>query len=199
MRATIVVAAAVFLLLTQVLPHASRSESELGVGAQAPTFVLEDAFGARYQLGELRGAYVILLFGHRELRQENRRLAETFQARYGRRPDVRTFMIADLRGVPFLIPKGVVRSRIRAEKLPVPLLLDWNQEVNTLFGADPKKIDIFVVGPHGTIVLRKQTNGLVQGDVTVLIEQLETVLSGQQPSPFATVAVAGDRTHLSRP
>lgn len=110
------------------------------------------------------------------------------RARYGGRPHVSIFMIADMRGVPFLIPKSLIRSRIRAEKLPVPLLPDWDEEVNTLFGVDRKRIDIFVVGPTGAIALRQQAGGFADADCAALIERLDDGLSSQYPPEFATAA-----------
>ncbi len=181
-------AAGLCVLLSTASAFAGPPGRELRPGDRAPSFVLEDASGSRHALAGLKGLHVILLFGHRSVRRENQQWAEAFQARYGRTPSVRIFMIADMRGVPVFVPRSLIKDRARATRPPVPLLLDWGQKVNTLFGVDPRRIDIFVVEPSGAIALRHRAEGFTDADFAALIARLDPALSSADRSGFAAAA-----------
>ena len=64
------------------------------------------------------------------------------------------FSIMDMCGIPFFISADFVKGKVeemQAEQ-SVTLLMDWDQKVNELLGADKKQTDIFVISRDGVLI-----------------------------------------------
>lgn len=175
---------ALFLAVTtaSLIPVAGEDNSgKLTVGDPLPSFVLDDAYGNHYDLKAARGSYVFLLFGNRRMKDDNRRWAMALKGNYGARPDVRIFMVADMRGIPFFITKNFVREQIRKENDPVPLLLDWDQEVNNRLGIGPERIHILTCDTSGNLIMLRTYGGFSEADLGELRKELDTILHPAGP------------------
>lgn len=167
------------LMLLPAFAYSDAAEEGLKVGDYAPEFTLEDARGKSYALKEMKGNYVFLLFSNRNFKNENRKYAKALKDYYAEQTNVKIFMIADLRGIPFFITRSFIKERIAKENLPVPLLLDWEQKVNNLYGTDPKKINVIVTDTTGKIILWEKCGNYDQETIKILQIKLEPDSGGQ--------------------
>ncbi len=173
-----VVIALILIAVTgpQIVMGGEDNTEKVRIGDPLPDLVLEDAHGTDHKLTGTSDHYVFLLFGNRRMKDENRRWAIGFKNSYGARADVRIFMIADMRGIPFFITKNFIREQIRKENHPVPLLLDWDQGVNSRLGIRPERINILVGDPAGRLALRREYSGFSEPAFDALHEELDAIL-----------------------
>lgn len=128
------------------------SAEPLTVGSNAPDFTLQDAEDHVYELTKMRGEVVVLFFGSRSLRTQNRTWAKGLKEAFPDREKLAILMVADMRGIPFFLTQSFIKGTMKRDPPPVPLLLDWGQKVNTLFGTKKDAITIVVIDAHGIAV-----------------------------------------------
>lgn len=162
---------AILLAVPASVPRAD-ADATPRVGDRAPDFTLDDASGRTHRLKGPEGTHTLLLFGHRGLRAENRRWAQSFKDHFAKRTDVRVLMIADMRGIPFFVSRSFVQRQVAKEPRPVPLLLDWGQEVNKRYGIDRQRIEIIAVDPAGQIVLRERVEDCDEASFKAVLSKL---------------------------
>lgn len=174
-RLTLAITISLFFAISPDRNAYSNEKDELPVlDKQAPDFILTDADNKYYELKEMAGSYVFMLFGNRSLRGENRKWAQALKDYYSQRTDIKIFMIADMKNIPFFITKNFIKEKISKESNPVPLLLDWGQKVSGLYNTDSKNINIFVIDPRGRIILYQKSNKYGQSEFDVIRARLES-------------------------
>lgn len=176
-------AAGLLLVLLAGVAYSDNGKQLPAPGDSAPDFTLKDITDKSHTLKDLRGNHVLLLFGHKDLRDENRKWAQAFRDYFTKRPDVRSFMVADMR-IPFFVPASVVKRELAKQMNPVPLLLDWKQRVNNLYGIDADRIEIIGVDPGGRIVLREKAAAFKETEFKEILKKL--ALSPEAPAANAT-------------
>lgn len=176
-KLTLVIIVSLFFIMSLNRNIYSNERDELlKVDKQAPNFVLTDVNDKYYELKDMIGNHIFILFGNRSLRDENRKWAQALKDYYSERADVKIFMVADMRNIPFFITKNFIKERISKESNPVPLLLDWEQKVNKLYNTDSENINIFVIDPNGKIILHQKSNKYSQSEFDVVRVCLESII-----------------------
>ena len=137
---------------------ASEEEAELKIGMEAPDFAIQDAEDKDYKLKEMKGSVVILIMGNRKTRKETDKWVEAIKKDYPKQEDLKMFMIADMRGVPWFIPKGFIKGWLKRDKPPATLLLDWSGKTHIVYKTQKKKPDVFIISKAGTIAYRINAN-----------------------------------------
>lgn len=166
----------VLIIFLHRITYPGPKEMGLKAGSRAPDFMLEDAYGQYYELKKMKGNYVFLIFGNRHLKDENNKWARSLKEHYFGRTDFRIFMVADMRNIPFFVSKNFIKEQISKTGNPVPLLLDWEQKVNKLYGTDPKKIDIILIDPSGNVLLLQECGTFNQSEFESCLSKLESIL-----------------------
>lgn len=128
------------------------------IGMDAPDFALQDAEDKDYKLKEMKDNVVILIMGNRQTRKETDKWAEAIQKDYSKDEKLKIFMIADMRGVPWFIPKGFIKGWLKKDKPPVILLLDWDGKTHIAYKTQEKKPNVFIISKVGKIVYRMDAN-----------------------------------------
>lgn len=179
-------ASAALVLLSASLASGQASGRTAGVGATAPEFSLEDAYGRRHAAAAMRGSFVCLLFGPRKHAEAKRRWAQSILDAFPERKDVHVYMVADMRDIPFFVTRDFVKGRIRKENLPVPLLLDWDQVAHQAYGIEPEGIEIVVIDSTGRILLRRKTEGFAAAEAGAFLKEFISA-AGQGPAKGGTL------------
>lgn len=128
------------------------------VGDEAPDFTLEDVKEKAHTLKKLRGKVVFLIMGNRKIRKEDDKWAEAFQKDYQTEKRIASFIIADLRSVPGLIPKGFIRFQLKRNPPPAPFLLDWKGQVHQRYHTEKKKPNLYLISSKGKIVYHRKAD-----------------------------------------
>lgn len=131
--------------------------SEVKVGEKVPHFVLEGADGSQYAREQMEGKLIILIMGPKKNEESNNKWAETLLQAFPETERLKIFSIFDMRGIPFFISKDFIRGKVKKiqKNHPVTILMDWDQKVNKLLGADKNGTDIFVLGPNEVLLSRQ--------------------------------------------
>lgn len=156
----------------------------IAVGDEVPNFILQDADDNVYEPVRMKGNMVILLMGTRELRGENRQWAAALKETFATKDSVKILMVADMRGIPFFLSKEFIKGRIRSDKQPVPLLLDWDQKVNQLLGTEEGKINIFVIGSDGLVLHHETCINYSEEGYSKLQAKIEEFLINNKRRPY---------------
>ncbi len=150
---------------------AARAGKEVEVGEPAPDFTLKDAHDRKYGLEKLLNdgdegyRTAILVMGDHKVRKEAARWAMELDGICQKNEEVAALMVADLRGKPFFVTRGMIKRHIKGAKPPVPIVLDWDGEVNKRYKARQGKANVFVVDGDGRVCYRKAvsySSGIVQ-------------------------------------
>ncbi len=131
---------------------------ELKIGMDAPDFALQDATDKNYKLKEMKGNVIVSIMGNRKIRKEDDKWAIAIQKHYSKNEMMKVFIIADMRSVPRFIPKGVIKWRLKKDKPPATLLLDWKGKTHDVYKTQPKKPNIFIISKLGKIAYRMDAN-----------------------------------------
>jgi hypothetical protein len=117
-------------------------------GAAPAAASLEDQYGRAVELriGEGRPAVVIAS----DLREAAEQIAAWDDALAGLPAGVEVYRIADLKALPFFVPRGAVAKDLKDKYPDMPLLLDWKGEVLARLKAPRKTTSVLVFGPDGT-------------------------------------------------
>jgi len=138
MKNVLALAAAVALLL--VLPLSAQS--------------LEDQLGGRLDLGaELaRGGVLLFWSDRRESSADLAAWARLLAAESC--PGLRVVAVADLKALPFFVPRQAVARQLAKDEPAKPILLDWKGEAAARLGIKGGEPSVLLVGPGGTVVAR---------------------------------------------
>ncbi|MBM3242333.1 hypothetical protein FJZ31_39200 [Candidatus Poribacteria bacterium] len=163
----------ILMVLFCMTAFAEKEELKI-IGINAPDFALQDAEDKDYKLKEMKGNVVILIMGNRQTRKETDKWAEAIKKDYAKdekpalkrsegfdgklREGLKIFMIADMRSVPWFIPKGFIKGWLKKDKPPAPLLLDWDGKTHFAYATQEKKPNIFIISKVGKIVYRMDAN-----------------------------------------
>ena len=161
------------ILMVLFCMTAFSEEIEL-IGINAPDFALQDVEDKDYSLKEMKGNVVILIMGNSKTRKETDKWAEAIQKDYAKdkkpaleqseefegelREGLKIFMIADMRGVPWFIPKGFIKACLRKDKPPATMLLDWDGKTHIAYETQEKKPTVFIISKVGKIAYRIDAN-----------------------------------------
>lgn len=121
-------------------------------GVQAPDFTLTDADDKSYTLSKMSDKVVILLIGTRDVRKEGDKWLFAIDEDYGQYEDINSYLIADLRELPFFVTKGMVKWGVRREKLPFNTLLDWDGKIARKYKAQKDLPNLFIIDKQSKIV-----------------------------------------------
>lgn len=204
------------IILTMVLAllgDFARAEVLVYKPVQVPRVEMEDQFQKNQKLESYRGDVVVLLFGDKESAEPNRVLGQVIhesfhpqargknpaQARMApvipvanqppnvRTPDVQTIAVACVGKVPNLV-KGIIRAQIQKASPDVPVWLDYEETMRTLFQFKPGVSNLVVIDPWGN--LRYSASGnLQQNEFTDLVNAIESIrqeATKVQPKASAT-------------
>ena len=123
------------------------ADPTIKIGGNIPDFELEGADGKQYKLEQMKGKIIILVMGPKKTEEINNKWIEMLQQAFPESESTEIFSIMDMRGIPFFITDNFVRGKVREMQAvqTVTLLMDWDQKVNELLGADKDQADIFVI------------------------------------------------------
>lgn len=127
------------------------------IGDTAPKFALKDPDNNVYSLDSIIGKgktgtqVLILIIGDRHSRENGNKWLKELDKIYYEEKGIEIFMIADLRGLPFFATETLVKWGIKRERLPRPVLLDWDGKVNDLYKTQPGKSNLFIIDNTGKI------------------------------------------------
>ena len=149
------------------------------IGEEVPNFVLEDVDENRYELEQMKGKVVILIMGSKSTEEDINRWAEVLQQTFSNNDSLEIFTVAEMRNIPFFVSKSFIRKKVK-EKLkkdnfPLTTLLDWDQKVNNLLGADKDKVDIFAINKKG-ILTHHQIVPYSKENFSILKSKIEEAL-----------------------
>lgn len=155
----------ILMVLFCMTAFAEKEELKI-IGINAPDFALQDAEDKDYKLKEMKGNVVILIMGNHQTRKETDKWAEAIKKDYAkdekpaleRSEGLKIFMIADMRGVPWFIPKGFIKGWLKKDKPPVTLLLDWDGKTHIAYKTQEKKPNVFIISKVGKIAYRMDAN-----------------------------------------
>ena len=172
-----------FLLFLHTSFVFAESKVKVRVGDKIPNFVLEDAYEKRYELKQMRGKAIILIFGSRKTEENNDRWREMLEKAFPKNDSLQIFSVGDMQGIPFFITKGFVRGKvkemIKKGEVPVAFLLDWDQKANKLLGADKDSTDIFAIDPVG-VLLSHQVGLYTEEKFSILKSKIEEALKSNK-------------------
>ena len=133
------------------------ADQNIMVGDNIPNFVLEDAERKQYSLGQMKGKLTFLVMGPKKTEKNNNKWIKMLQQEFPGNESIEIFSIMDMRGIPFFITDNFVRGKVREMQAEqsVILLMDWDQKVNELLGADKDQTDIFVINPNGVLLVHQ--------------------------------------------
>jgi len=120
-------------------------------GIQAPDFTLKDADENSYSLSEMRGKTIVLLIGTREAQKEGDKWILAIDKDYKQYQNLTYYLIADLRGLPFFVTKGMVKWGVRRENLPFKTLLDWDGKTAERYKAKKGLPNLFIIDRNGKL------------------------------------------------
>jgi predicted transcriptional regulator len=135
----------------------SEDKASLKMEDTAPKFALKDPDDNVYSLDSIIGKSktsaqaLILIIGNRHTRENGNKWLKELDKLYHEQNNVEIFMVADLRGMPFFVTETLVKWGIKRERLPRPVLLDWEGKVNDLYKTDPGKSNMFLIDNTGKI------------------------------------------------
>lgn len=138
----------VVLFLITCLP----AFAALKPGVQSPDFRLKDADDKSYTLSEMKDKIVILLIGTRGVRKEGDKWMFAIDEDYGQHEDINCYLIADLRGLPFFVTKGMVKWGVKREEMPFRTLLDRDGKIARKFDTRKDLPNLFVIDRQGEVV-----------------------------------------------
>jgi hypothetical protein len=109
---------------------------------------LEDQYGRAVEVRVGAGAPVVAVVSDGRAAAEE--IVEWDRALAGLQPGVAVYLIADLKALPFFVPRGAVAKDLRDKYSGVAMLLDWKGEVSSSLRAPRKTTAVLVFGPDGS-------------------------------------------------
>jgi len=147
-----------FIFYGSVAANSAETNKPLEVGGKAPEFVLQDAADQTHSLKKLRGKVVLLILGNRKIQKEDDKWAHAIQKDYQENSRIESFIIADMRRVPRVVPKALIKRQLKKNKPPVTLLLDWKGETHKTYRTQKEMPNLYVVNPDGKIAFHIKSN-----------------------------------------
>jgi hypothetical protein len=132
-RAALAAAAAVMLTASAAAAPVSRT--------------LEDQFGRAVEVRVGAGFAVVAVVSDQRSAAEE--IAAWDEALAGLPSGTIVYRIADLKALPFFVPRGAVTKDLRGARPEMPVLLDWKGEASSALGAPKKTTAVLVFGPDG--------------------------------------------------
>jgi hypothetical protein len=129
---------------------AAAAAALLGLGAfAAPAAAsLEDQFGSQVEVRIGAGKAAVVIAS--DLRDAAEQIA-AWDSSLGSLPaSVVEYRIANLKALPFFVPRGAVTRDLKNKHPDMPLLLDWKGEVSAGLGAPRKSTAVLVFGLEGS-------------------------------------------------
>ena len=133
-------------------------EELLQVGEDAPDFTLQDAEDQEHALKQMRGKVVLLIMGHRKIREEDDKWGHAFQKDYRENDQVIAYIVGDMRSVPGFVPKSFIKRQLKKNKPPVTLLLDWKGKVHQAYRTQKEKPNLYIIDPEGKLAFHIKSN-----------------------------------------
>ena len=148
-----------FVLIMILCVSFAYSEDKvcLKIGDTAPKFTLKNPDDNEYNLDNIIGKgktstqVLILIIGNRHTRENGNKWLKELDKLYHEQNNVEIFMVADLRGLPFFVTESLIKWGTKRERLPRPVLLDWEGKVNDLYKTEQGKSNLFVIDNTGKI------------------------------------------------
>ncbi|MCD4814640.1 hypothetical protein K8S19_13230 [bacterium] len=143
-----------FLSLFQVAQGVAESTVLVEVGDKVPDFVIEGADDKSYELGQMKGKVIILVMGPKAKEENSENWVKMLLQTFPPNDSLEIFSVFDMQGIPFFITRNFVIGKIKEihQKSPVTILMDWEQKVNKLLGADKDETDVLVIAADGVLV-----------------------------------------------
>jgi hypothetical protein len=127
--------------------------------------VLEDQYGRSVELRIGEGRPVVVIASN--VRDAAEQIAAWSEALAGLPAEVEVYRIADLKALPFFVPRGAVAKDLKDKHPDMPLLLDWKGDVSARLKAPKKTTSVLVFGPDGTEAGRVAGTAGLSGAYTV--------------------------------
>ena len=140
--------------------HSSLIFAEINVkiGDIVPNFIITDADDKEYELEKMKGKVIVFVMGPRKKSENNNWWVEKINEVYSENDTLKIFTVFDMRGIPFFITKKFVKGKVKEQQEfhSETILLDWDQKVNRLLGAEKTETDIFVIDANGILVYHQK-------------------------------------------
>jgi hypothetical protein len=147
----ILIIISIFLFNPSAFSEKTDTKEQPKVRDQVAKFVLKDADDKEFSLDKIinkdKGEVqiLILVIGDQTTRKNGNKWAKELDKIYKDKKEIAIFMIADLRGLPFYVKESMVKWGTKREKLPVPILLDWNGKISELYKTKRGESNLFVI------------------------------------------------------
>jgi hypothetical protein len=126
---------------------------------------LEDQYGRAVEVRVGAGASVVAVVS--DVRAAAEEIVEWDRALAGLQPGVAVYRIADLKALPFFVPRGAVAKDLKDKHPDVQLLLDWKGDACAALGAPKKTTAVLVFGPDGSELGRVKGTASLSGALAV--------------------------------
>jgi len=147
----------IFLFTTIAFCEKLEEKEHLKIGEQAPKFILKDADDKEHRFDKILAKdkgdaqILILVIGDPKTRKSGNSWAKELDKLYKEKKEISIYMIADLRGLPFFATESMVKWGTKREKLPVPILLDWDGKISELYKTQRGESNLFIIDKDGKI------------------------------------------------
>ncbi|MBD3181192.1 redoxin domain-containing protein [Candidatus Poribacteria bacterium] len=161
-----------------------KEENKLKVGDPAPNFILKDPLDKEYELKKIldkeegTAKVVFLLIGTRKVQKMGDEWTFGLEEIYGKKEDIKVFLMGDLRGLPFFVTKGMVKwgAKGENERLPATILLDWKGKVSKKYDTEKDKPNLIIIDSDMKIAYKKVVDNFTKEAVKEVVEVVEKAL-----------------------
>lgn len=139
-------------IFTPLSLHAMSRKVEIGM--PFVHFDIEDIYRQRWVSTYLRGRPIIILTGHRYIRNEIAHWGAHFAQEYGLRGDVHLLWVVNLRRRP--AGRAAIRREWYEFAPPIPLLLDWDGTIGRALRVNYNVPNIILIDAFGRLVMHEK-------------------------------------------
>jgi hypothetical protein len=133
--------------------------------AAPATRSLEDQFGREVEVRIGAGKAALAIMS--DVRDAAEEISSWVEALDGLPSSVDVFRIADLKALPFFIPRGAITKDLRDKHPDTIILLDWKGEVSAALRAPRKTTAVLVFGPDGSELGRVEGRSSLSGAAAI--------------------------------
>jgi hypothetical protein len=119
-----------------------------GMAAAPAAVSLDDQYGRSVDVRIGEGRPVVVIAS--DQREAAEQIAAWSEALTGLPVNVDVYRIADLKALPFFVPRGAVAKDLREKHPDMPLLLDWKGDASARLKAPKKTTSVLAFGSDGT-------------------------------------------------